>query len=144
MEISDKALKQICEWEGFRAMPYDDGKGIMTIGYGHAIRKGETFSKLTKAQALEVMRKDVAEFVGYCNSYIKTRTKPTTQGQFDAVVSFCFNAGPGKLKKSDWYKAFISGDDDEAASLLAVWGVGEFEKFPGLAKRRSLEAEWLR
>lgn len=144
MQISDKALKQIAEWEGFRAKPYDDGKGFMTIGYGHLIKKGEAFTSLTKTQALELFRKDVAEFVGYCNYYIKTRAKPTSQAAFDSLCSFCFNAGPGKLKKSDWYKAFIAGDDEKAAALLEVWGNADFEKLPGLKIRRKIESDWLR
>src|SRR5262249_40024794 len=42
--MSDAGLAQIRQHEAFMGKPYDDGAGNETIGYGHLILEGESYS----------------------------------------------------------------------------------------------------
>jgi GH24 family phage-related lysozyme (muramidase) len=93
---------------------YDDGYGTQTIGYGHAVKDGEDFSKgISPDQVRSMFKADSAEAVGAVNGM--TCRTGMTQNQFDALVSLQFNAGPhaytpplrdfnatGSAKKSDF------------------------------------------
>ena len=46
--------------EGFRTKKYLCSKGCPTIGIGHKLLKGENFVIITKEQALEIFKKDLA------------------------------------------------------------------------------------
>ena len=68
---------------------YQDVAGVWTIGYGHTrgVKRGD---RITQQQADEYLRQDLAEFENYVNTKVRNIR---TQGQFDAVVDFCFNCG---------------------------------------------------
>jgi len=46
--------------EGLRLSAYRDSLGYLTIGVGHLIGKGETFTTLTRQQAMELLDSDIA------------------------------------------------------------------------------------
>ena len=48
---------------------------------------------------------------------------PLTQGQFDALVDFCFNLGAGRLASSTLLKALNGGRYEAAAEQLLRWDV---------------------
>ena len=64
------------------------------------------------------------------------------QYQFDAVVSFCFNVGIGKFKKSTLYKK-IRADayDSSIPAEFKKWIYGGGKILPGLVTRREWEAK---
>lgn len=64
------------------------------------------------------------------------------QYQFDAVVSFCFNVGIGKFKKSTLYKK-IRADAYEPSipAEFKKWIYGGGKILPGLVTRREWEAK---
>ena len=58
-----KKLKRIEDSQGlpdnkFHNTPYNDGNGVLTIGIGHALKKGEK-QKLTNAEVCELLAKDL-------------------------------------------------------------------------------------
>ncbi len=69
-----------------------------------------------------------------------------TQGQYDALVSFCFNMGAGRLERSTLLKKFRARDVAGAAAEFPRWvhGLedGEPQVLPGLVKRRKVERGW--
>lgn len=136
---SEAGLSLIKSFEKFRAYPYDDGRGVETIGWGHAIKPGEHF---TVPMSLEfgnnLLKQDVriAELVVIRNVRVSL-----TQHQFDALVSFTFNLGEGNLLKS------------KNKGLLSYLNAGKYDRVPermilyvnppsvksGLLKRRKAE-----
>lgn len=96
--MSDSGLARIRAREAFVPRPYNDGAGNMTIGYGHLIRKGESYSGgITQAQADTLFRQDVERVV---NPALDRITINLTQNQIDALGSFIFNVGTGGFIKS--------------------------------------------
>ena len=96
MEISQKGLDLIKSFEGCRLTSYQDAGGVWTIGYGHTGNVAP-FTAITQQQADAFLRYDLRNAEKYVNKY--NNVYHFTQGQFDALVSFTYNAGAGNLKK---------------------------------------------
>jgi len=141
MNTSDKAVDAIAAWEGLRLRAYRCPAKVLTIGYGHTkgVKEGDT---CTKEQALAWLKEDLKEAEGYVSRYFEA--VQLTQGQFDASVSFCFNAGVGNMRKSTWAKLLKEGKVAEASIALAQWGNKQFKDMPGLKARRNTESIWLK
>lgn len=145
MQTSDKGVKFILRQEGFRSKPYDDGVGVMTIGYGHAIRRGEEFPEegLTREEALELFRKDLAPREKIVRDSVQV---PLTQGQFDALVSLVYNIGATAFKNSTLLRLLNEQKNYRAAAMqFGRWVKGRVKgvltTLRGLVKRRAGERE---
>jgi lysozyme len=137
MNLSANGLNHIKQWEAFRSRPYNDGYGNMTIGYGHVIKPGESFTEISHDQALQILAQDVSWAVNAVNSYVQV---PLTQNQFDALVSLVFNWGAGNFANSILLQKLNAGDYQGAAQRLGehpVTSGGVFSQ--GLANRRASE-----
>lgn len=67
-----------------------------------------------------------------------------TQGQYDALVSFVFNVGPGAFGKSTMLRYINTGKCQEAGAQFNRWVYAGGKKLRGLVKRRGREAaKWL-
>lgn len=142
MRLSETGLEFIKRWEGFRATPYDDGYGFLTIGYGHRIRPGEKFTRLSEAEALELLRQDIGWAEAAVNQLVRV---PLNQSQFDALVSLVFNWGEPNFSKSVLLARLNAGDYEGAAQRLSEHPVTSGGKFSaGLQRRRQAEAELFR
>jgi len=104
--------------EGFEWKPYKDSAGHLTIGYGHKIKKGETFTTLTEEQAEQLMRQDVAPIVRFLNVHLDTLI---TQNQFDALVMFIFNIGETRFLSSSVFENLKGRKYDEATVPWSKW-----------------------
>lgn len=95
MDISANGLKLIKKWEGgpwLQAKRFGSEK-YLSIGYGHYgpdVRMGQT---ITKAQAEELLKKDVAGAVSKVNALNDRYGYKFNQNEFDALCSFCYNIG---------------------------------------------------
>jgi len=65
---------------------------------------------------------------------------PTTQGQFDALVSFAYNCGLAALNSSTLLKLHKAGEHDAAAGQFGRWSKQAGVTLKGLVKRRAAEA----
>lgn len=63
---------------------------------------------------------------------------PTTQGQFDALVSFHYNTGA--IARATLTRLHIAGDREGAAREFARWNRAGGRVLRGLARRRAAEA----
>lgn len=108
MKISKAGIQLIKEFEGYSPIPYKDVAGLNTIGYGHLIKKGELFSRVTAEQAEELLLKDLATAEKGVNTLIIVKL---TQNQYDALVSFTYNVGVGALRDSTLRKYLNSPAD---------------------------------
>jgi lysozyme len=135
---SGSGLALTKSFEGLHLEAYRDCAGIWTIGYGHAglgVFGGESVSEL---EAEVLLRADLAEAVACVNRAVKTTI---SQGQFDAMVDFCFNAGRGNFVQSTLLCKVNGRDFGGAVAQFALWVHAGGEVVNGLVRRRKAEAE---
>lgn len=135
MVTSDTGIKFIKKHEGLCLEAYLCPAGVWTIGYGHTSTAKEGMV-ITEAEAETLLRKDLKMFENSVNSY----GLAVNQNQFDALVSLCYNIGPGNFKKSTvlrLVKEHPSSPDIPAA--FALWNKGGGKILPGLVRRRKEE-----
>lgn len=65
---------------------------------------------------------------------------PTTDGQFDALVSFAYNLGIASLRTSTLRRKHLEGDYAGAAAEFARWCKNDGKVMKGLVRRRAAEA----
>jgi lysozyme len=106
-----------------------------TIGWGHTAtaRPGLV---VTEAQAVALKKIDLKEHEDSVKSAI---TVPLTQGQFDALVSFSYNLGANKFKKTTVVKAVNSKNIEKAKIELQKYNRAGGRVLAGLIKRRQSE-----
>ena len=148
MTPSQNCYDLIKRFEGFRAKAYLCPAGILTIGFGHTGTDVLPGMIITKAQADALLIKDVQTFAALVQNALTTNV---TQGQFDALVSFCFNTGPGRkgikdglvtLKNgnpSSLLRLTNAGDTLKAAEQFKLWVKADGKVLPGLVTRREAE-----
>lgn len=98
MDISTKGLIEIMSHEGVCLSPYLDSVGVWTIGVGITKYDGKDprdFGDISMDQAIEMFKSRIRSYV----LPVQKLGLQLTQYQFDALVSFCFNCGPGNLAK---------------------------------------------
>lgn len=117
MRASDDCFKIIEHFEGYRDTAYRDGKGVVTIGYGHTgdVAMGDT---CTNEQAVEWLKQDITTAEHDINTMVHA---PLNQNQFDALVSFVFNIGAGNFRDSTLLKFLNLGNYTAAAHEFARW-----------------------
>lgn len=100
LQLSTKGAAMLATFEGFRSRAYHDAGGNCTIGYGHLLRKSPctTTDKAlvwTEAKARTQMIADANRLAGGIKPYIASTR--LTQYEWDALVSWTYNFGPGKF-----------------------------------------------
>jgi len=134
--LSRRGLEFIKSWEGYRAEVYADTGGVLTIGYGHVLRKGETFGRLGERQAESLLVLDLVAHELRVNQYVFV---PLSQNKFDALVSFDYNTGA--IATSTLTRKLNAGDYFGAEEEFMRWNrVGTLE-VPGLTRRRKAERD---
>lgn len=137
MNLSAEGLDLIKRFEGFRSRQYTDVAGFPTIGYGHRIVPPESFPNgVSETQAAALLAADVSQAE---QAVCRLVHVALTQGQFDALVDFCFNLGAGRLANSTLLRALNSGRYDAAAKQLLLWDLAGGEVNLGLKARREAE-----
>lgn len=161
-KVGKKGLDLIKSFEGLALKPYLCPAGVPTIGYGSTFyedgKKVTLKDKpITEARATELLLHEVAVSEKYVDTFCQDKIN---QNQFDALVSFAYNAGPNALKSSTllvklnknvkdptikdeflkWCKAdgTHNGKDDDNDGLIDE--AGEKQELGGLLKRRTAEA----
>lgn len=140
MKTSANGRKLIEQFEGLSLKTYDDGTGVLTIGYGHTsaagapkVRAGQT---ITRDQADSILASDLAKVEAQISNLVKVSI---TQNQFDALVSFQFNTGA--LSRSTLLKKLNVKDYKSAADEFLKWNMAGGKVLQGLIKRRQAERE---
>mgnify|MGYP003584836068 FL=1 len=141
MRASEECINAIKGFEKLELKAYKCPAGVLTIGYGHTrgVKEGQV---ITKVQADVLLKGDVLNVEKSLNSMSIT----FTQGQFDALVDFCFNLGMVKFLGSKLYNMIaIHASDDEIAAQFRRWVYASGKKLNGLVKRREWEVQqWKR
>lgn len=134
MDCCDKGLCLIKEFEGCRLKAYKCPAGVWTIGYGWTpgVKPGQVW---TQEQAEEMLAKGVKP---YAATVAKT-CPHASQNQFDAMVSLCYNIGPGNFIKSSVARLHNQGNFNAAADAFLKWNKGGGKVLAGLDRRRRAE-----
>lgn len=118
----------------------DPGSGgdPWTIGWGSTGADVKPGTIWTQAEADARLMVDVTAFSAKVTGLLAGT--PTTQNQFDALVSFAYNVGEGNLASSTLLRKHKAGDYSGAQAQFGVWVNAAGKKLDGLVKRRAAEA----
>lgn len=137
MKITDTLLQRLMEMEGCRLTAYRDANGTPTIGYGHTqgVRMGD---RISPQQARHWLLQDVTQVMRQVRRLHVART----EAQLEALTSFAFNVGIGRLRQSTLLKTIRQGGSKAAIQRqFKRWVYADGRKLPGLVARRQWEAE---
>lgn len=152
MKISAKGQHQLKEWEGFRARPYRDAAGKLTIGVGHLLTQSELSSGkiiiqgepvryaagLSDQEVLDLLGQDLAGSMGVVNDCVEVEL---SQSRFDTLVSFCFNVGGSAFRHSTLLRLLNQGNYEAVPAQLRRWVHCSGKVVQGLVNRREQEIE---
>ena len=137
MRTTDKLLRKLMELEGLRLEAYRDAAGVVTIGYGHT-KDVEMGDKISPWWAKELLVNDIREV----EEQVRALGVARTEAQLDALVSFAFNQGIGRLKNSTLLR-FIREQRNmrEIKREWNRWVYAGGQRLKGLERRRAWEAK---
>jgi len=138
-KVGPKGIALLHRWEGCELTAYPDPGSRdghpWTIGYGSTgpgIVEGTVW---TQAQADARFEQDLVEYADAVSREIGNA--PTTQDQFDALVSFHYNTGA--IEEATLTKKHKAGDYAGAAAEFGKWVKNDGRTMPGLVNRRAAE-----
>lgn len=139
-KINRAGLDLIMRYEGFRPKPYDDGTGVITIGYGH------TRSKVMPAEVDQELAKQllVGDLEYFTEAVANAVQVPINENQYSALVAFTYNLGEGNLRRSTLLRKLNAGDYGGAANEFEDWTKAGGKEMKGLVRRRAAEAQLFR
>ena len=137
LRTTEILIEKLMEMEGLRLEAYRDAAGVLTIGYGHTrgVREGD---RISAYWAKELLKEDVEEVAQDVLSLGVART----EGQLDALTSFAFNVGFGRLCRSTLLKTIRRrGSRNQIKRKFKRWVYADGKRLRGLEKRREWEAK---
>ncbi len=123
-------------FESCRLVPYQDGKGVWTDGWGNTHGVVPNGPAITQEKADEDLKRNVASAEYAVNHYVAIQL---SQPEFDALVDFVFNCGVGNFLKSTLLVKLNRGDLWGAANEFEKWDMSGGVHVAGLLRRRKAE-----
>ena len=153
------ALHELKYHEGVRKKPYLDSVLLWTTGVGHLIAPTEHMKMtltqrkeakaagllkcpaewdrgLTNAEVDEILAYDLRRFE---RGVLRLCPNGLTQGRYNSLVSFAFNAGLGRLQSSSIRTKHNRGDFDGASDAFLLYRMAGGVVQKGLETRRKDE-----
>ena len=140
LRASNLLIQKLKEFEGLRLVAYKPTKAERwyTIGYGHCAGDVRAGMRINEEKAEELLNRDLF----FVEKFVNGIPKVKTQGQFDALVSFTYNVGIGKLKSSTLLKKIMhDASTEEIQREFMKWVYSGGKQLDGLVKRRRWEAQ---
>lgn len=131
----------IAGFEGFRSTPYQDVRGIWTVGYGFTEWNGYQVTRTyPKELSLSDAQQHLQVLAAMTGKQIQSLVKiPLNQNQLTALTSFVFNVGLGNFKNSTMLKLLNAGHITQAAEQFVLWDHAGNQVVQGLLCRRRKE-----
>lgn len=140
MKTNKAGLDLIKSFEGKRLDAYECSAGIWTIGYGHTSAAGapevKAGLKITDAEADAILARDLTKYEAAVD---KAVAAPLSSNQFAALVSLCYNIGPGNFAGSTVVRRLNASDVKGAADAFLMWNKAGGREMAGLTRRRQAE-----
>ena len=136
MKTSSEGVAAIRGYEGCLLKAYRDVSGVWTIGVGHTGPEVHDGLVWTQAQADAQLAADLKHFEDVVSVAVKA---PLAQGQFDALVSLCFNIGAVAFAGSTLVKKLNAGDTRGAGLQFVSWNKAGGQFNGALLARRACE-----
>lgn len=140
LKLSQVGIDLIKSFEGCSLKAYICPGDTWTIGWGTTgkvngkpITEGMT---ITQKEADDLFLRSLKTYEDAVNKYVKVLIN---QNQYDALVSFTYNCGPGALQKSNLLKYLNQGDYVKAAKEFQLWNKAGGKVVTGLTRRRAAE-----
>jgi lysozyme len=139
MKVDLDGLCEIAGHEGIVQSPYYDSVGVLTWGVGHTAKAGEPNpAQLWGTVApLSYVFKVLSDDLARCELRVQRAfTRPISQAQFNAAVSFDLNTGG--ILRANWVKRWNAGHSAKACAedMVANW-----KKPAEIIPRRQAEAK---
>ena len=136
MKTGVEGIELIKHFEGCSLSSYLCPAYVWTIGYGHTgdVNEGDV---ITEHQAEALLQYDLQEFERYVLEYVEV---PLEQNEFDALVAWTFNLGPGNLKASTLLRKLNAGCYCDVPDEMRRWNKADGRVLNGLVRRREAEA----
>ena len=136
MHINEAGLSLIRSFEGCSLKSYKCPAGKTTIGFGHTgtyngkpLTMGMT---ITQQQANDLLKQDLVRY----ENYVSSLHLNLNENEFSALVSFCFNCGPGCLS------SLCKGRNlKQIGEALLLYNKANGKVLPGLTRRRKAEQD---
>jgi GH24 family phage-related lysozyme (muramidase) len=111
-----QSLVDTLKWhEGYRAVPYYCMAGVLTIGHGHMIKKGEHFDiPMSRKTADSLLRADLDASIAYVQ-----KTTDLEHVQLLAIGHFVYALGSGNFSRSTLKKKIIA--DEPIDKEIVKW-----------------------
>ena len=138
--VGEEGIALIKRFEGCRLSAYPDpgtGGAPWTIGWGHTGPDVTANTRWTQVQADAQLERDLERYAAEVAQAIGEA--PTSQAQFDALVSFHYNTGA--IARATLTRLHKTGDFAGAAREFGKWVHAGGKVLPGLVKRRAAEAK---
>lgn len=140
MKTSQAGIDLLKRWEGCKLTAYRDSAGVWTVGYGLTTAAGIIVVKegttITQRQAEAYLVEALAKYELAVEKALK---RQPTQSQFDAMVSLCYNIGPGAFAGSTVVRRFNEGNIAGSADAFLMWTKAGGRELQGLVNRRKDE-----
>lgn len=140
-EINKAGYELIKEFEGKELVSYLCPAGVWTIGYGHTGPEVREGIYISDKRADELLGKDL----DWAETAVQKACPATTDNEFAALVSLCFNIGAAGFAKSTVARLHNKEDKLGAARAFSMWNKatvgGQLQPLLGLTRRRNSEAE---
>lgn len=158
MKASKRCFDMLIHHEGVRFKPYRCPAGLYTIGVGHVLYpeqakypstpegmaarkafqlKPQDDRTWSKEEVDTILAQDVIRFERGVERLLPIKL---SQSEFDAMVSWSFNAGLGALQRSSVRQALLRGDKISAISVFLEYCKAGGQVVRGLETRRKDEA----
>lgn len=141
-QVTVEAVEMIKYYESFQSKAYrDTGGGWWAIGYGSNGKGIGRHTVWTQEQAERRLRTDI-HFIGLdlCTR-LRTQKVKFTVNQFNALLSFAYNAGLGAATNSKLIGLLKNGKVHRASSRILLYVKSRGKVLPGLVLRRKAERD---
>jgi lysozyme len=139
MKTDESGRAFITKEEGEILHTYKCAAGVLTIGVGHTGADVHAGMVITKQTSQALLSRDLARFEAAVNRGV---TRPLTQPQFNALVSFAFNLGEAALAKSSLLHLVNAGNAtaSEITRAFKLWRNVNGKANASIEARRGREA----
>lgn len=130
-------VESIKHQEGFMSTSYYCPGGILTIGYGHAIKPGEFFNEpMSEEEADRLLRQDLDSAIAFVR-----KSTNLEHIQLLAMGRFVYNVGSGNFYRSTLRQLIIANEpiDEEIIKWIHIRTDKGFYKSDWLLQSRQME-----